>query len=63
MVRGSTYLSAIQAHRSSVIPMMCPTINSYKRLLGGEVSLYNLSSEGQAYCLGVLGSGYRFIRL
>lgn len=21
-----------------VIPMMCPTINSYKRLLGGEVS-------------------------
>jgi glutamine synthetase len=22
-----------------VVPMMCPTINSYKRLLGGEVSL------------------------
>ena len=21
-----------------VVPMMCPTINSYKRLIGGEVS-------------------------
>lgn len=50
----------------SVVPMMCPTINSYKRLLGGEVSkaIANGTLERHVTDMpGDVGSRHRIIRL